>query len=153
LKGLKSNRFCALIDVDFKGYTDAGPGVADAAGGSWYKEFLGEDGEEHTTPPGRAVFISNIGTLPSVDLADHGLFTAAILEGLKGAADTDGYEPDGVVTVDELSQYLDKRTHDLAREHGKTKEQKEQQFVALSSPGTHFALTVNPKAAAKSKAR
>jgi C-terminal peptidase prc len=153
LKGLKTNRFCAFIDVDFKGYTDAGPGVADAAGGSWYKEFLGEDGEEHTTPPGRAVFISNIGTLPSIDLAGHGLFTAAILEGLKGAADTEGYEPDGVVTVDELSQYLDKRTHELAREHGKTKEQKEQQFIALSSPGTHFGLTVNPKAAAKSKAR
>ncbi len=155
LKNLKSNRFCAFLDVDFKGFTEGGPGIADASlGTAPYKEFLGDDGtEDHGPINGRVVFLATNGLTASIDLKDHGLFTAALLEGLKGGADTEGYEPDGVVTVDELSQYLEKKTRELARENGKTKDQKEQQYYSLYSPGTHFVLTINPKAAAKSHER
>lgn len=155
LKTLKSTRFCAFLDVDFKGFTDGGPGLADVSlGNAPYKEFLGDDGtEDHVPIQGRVVFLATNGLTTSIDLKDHGLFTRALLDGLKGEADTDGYEPDGVVTVDELSQFLEKRTRELARENGKTKEQKEQQYFALSNPGTHFVLTTNPKAAAKAKER
>jgi C-terminal peptidase prc len=154
LKNLKSEQVCAFLDVDFKGFTDAGKGVADPSfGNTPYKEFLGDDGtDEHGYLHGRVVFLATNGLSASLDLKDHGLFTTALLEGLKGGADTEGYEPDGNVTVEELAQFLDKRTHELARENGKTKEQKEQQYWVLSS-GTHFVLTTNPKAAAKSKER
>jgi len=37
----------------------------------------------------------------------EGIFTKAVIDGLKGAADNDGYEPDGVVTIDELNKYLE----------------------------------------------
>jgi carboxyl-terminal processing protease len=154
LKGLKSNHLCAFVDVDFKGFTAAGPGVADVSlGTSPYKEFLGDDGTEEKLPiHGRVVFLATNGLSESMDLKDHGLFTTAVLEGLKGAADTEGYEPDGIVTVDELSQFLEKRTRELARDNGKTKEQKQQQFYALNAV-TPFVLTTNPKAAAKAKER
>jgi carboxyl-terminal processing protease len=155
LKGLKSNRFCAFLDVDLKGFTDGGPGIADASLGSPpYKEFTGDDGtEEHGPVHGRVVFLATTGLSPSLDLKDHGLFTTALLEGLKGGADKDGYEPDGVVTVDELSQFIEKRTRELARENGKTKEEKEQQSFALYNPPAHFVLTTNPQPAAKARER
>ena len=155
LKGLKSSRFCAFLDVDFKGFTDGGPGLADISlGNPPYKEFLGDDGtEEHNPVPGRAIFLATAGLTASLDLKDHGLFTTALLEGLKGDADKEGYEADGIVTVDELSQFLDKRMRELARLNGKTKEEKEQLYYAIYSPGTHFALTTNPPAAAKAHER
>jgi C-terminal peptidase prc len=154
LKNLKSTHFCAFLDVDFKGFTDGGPGLADVSlGTSPYKEFLGDDGtEDHAPIQGRIVFLATNGLTTSIDLKDHGLFTQALLEGLKGEADTEG-GADGVVTVDELSQFLEKRTRDLARENGKTKEEKEQQYFALSNPGTHFILTTNPKEAGRAKER
>jgi C-terminal peptidase prc len=154
LKGLKSTHLCAFLDVDFKGFTDGGPGLADVSfQNNFYKEFLGDDGTEDKGPiHGRVVFLATLGLTTSQDLKDHGLFTTAVIEGLKGAADTDGYEPDGVVTVDELSQYLDKRIRQLARENGKTKEQKQQQYITANA-GTHFVLTYNPKSAAKAKER
>ena len=43
------------------------------------------------------------------------MFTKVLIDGLKGAADKDGYEPDGVVTVDELDTYLEKEMPKLAR--------------------------------------
>lgn len=155
LKDLKSNRFTAFVDVDFKGFTDGGPGLADASlGATPYKEFLGDDGsEDHTPLPGRVVFLATNGLSPSLDAKEHGAFTTALLAGLMGEADKDGYEPDGVVTVDELTEYLGKKLPALAREFGKTPEQKRQMHFVLGGRGTHFVLTTNPKAAAKSKER
>src|SRR5262249_51202705 len=84
----------------------------------------------------------------SLSLEKHGALTQLLLDGLKGAADKDGYEPDGVVTVDELNTYLDKEFPGLARQHGKTKEEKEQRPYAwpyaVEGKTNHFALTKNP---------
>jgi len=155
LKPLKSHRFAVLLDVDFKGFTGEGTAVAEPTlGKSPYKEFLGDDGtEEHTAKPGRVLFLATNGLARSLDLKDHGLFTAAVLKGLKGAADKDGYEPDGVVTVDELTTYLDKEIPALAQANGKTKEEKQQLHFVLGSRGSHFVLTHNPAAAAKAQQR
>jgi C-terminal peptidase prc len=155
LKPLKSHRFAVLLDVDFKGFTGEGTGLAEPTlGKTPYKEFLGDDGtEEHTAKPGRVLFLATNGLARSLDLKEHGLFTAALLKGLKGAADKDGYEPDGVVTVDEMTTYLDKEIPALAQAHGKTKEEKQQLHFVLGSRGSHFALTANPDAAAKAKDR
>ena len=49
------------------------------------------------------------------------------------SADKDGYEPDGVVTVDELTSYLDKEIPNLAQANGKTKEEKQQLHFVLGS--------------------
>ena len=153
LKKLKSRRFCVLLDVDFKGFTTKDKKVAEATlGSNPYKEFLGtDDGEDEPAKPGRALFLASNGLVRSLDLKDHGVFTEGLLKGLQGAADKDGYEPDGVVTVDELTEYLDKEERELIRVNAKTKEERDQYFVALGGRGNHFALTHNPAVIAKVK--
>jgi C-terminal peptidase prc len=99
------------------------------------------------------LFLATNGLTRSLDLKDHGLFAAAVLDGLKGAADKDGYEPDGNVTVEELTEYLDKKIPDLAQKAGKNEEQKEQQHWVLGGRGNHFVLTHNPAVTAKAKGR
>jgi C-terminal peptidase prc len=154
-KNLKSQRFCAFIDVDFKGFSDPPKGLGEVGlGNAPYQEFLGDDGsEEHLSTPGRIVFLATLGLSRSLDLEKHGIFAEAILAGLQGAADKEGYEPDGVVTVDELAEYLKKEIPELARKFGKTKEEKEQQHFVLGSHNTHFVLTHNPEQYAKTQDR
>ena len=136
LKKLKSKRFCVLLDVDFKGFTTKDKKVAEPTlGSNPYKEFLGtDDTEEEAALPGRALFLASNGLIRSLDLKDHGVFTEGVLRGLKGAADKDGYEPDGVVTVDELTEYLDKEVRELIRTNAKTKEAARSVFRGSGRP-------------------
>ncbi len=148
LKNLKSHRFCVFLDVDFKGFDAGGSATAIAEptlGNSPYKEFLGDDGsEDHAPRTGRVLFLATNGLSRSLDLKDHGLFTEALLSGLKGEADKEGYEPDSSITVEELTKYLDKKIPELAGKFGKTDEEKQQRYYALGGHGNHFALTKNP---------
>jgi C-terminal peptidase prc len=155
LKGLKSQRFCTFLDVDFKGFTGDDAVVAEPTlGKAPYSEFLGEDdSDDHAPLPGRVVFLATNGLSTSLDLEKHGVFTEVLLKGLKGAADKDGYEPDSLITVDELTEYMDKELPALTKEHGKTKEEKGQLHFVLGGRGNHYALTNNPDAAAKVKER
>jgi len=150
LAKLKSQKLCAVIDVDYKGI-DAGkevipdPNIVDML-----RVFVGnEDKEEHTLPPGRVVILSNNSVSHPLDLPSQGMFTKVLLDALKGAADKDGYEPDGVVTVDELDVYLEKEMPKLAREAGKTTEEKEQAAITWGARANHFVLTHNPAAMPK----
>jgi carboxyl-terminal processing protease len=155
LKDLKSERFCVFLDVNFKGYTGEAAGVGEPTlGASPYKEFLGDDGsDEHLAHTGRVLFLANNGLANPIDAKENGVFAQALVAGLKGAADKDGYEPDGNVTVDELTAYLDKELPKLAREFGKTKEEQEQPHFVLGGRATHYVLTKNPAAVAPAKER
>ena len=42
------------------------------------------------------------GIQPMLTDGKNGLFTSVVADALRGKADTEGYEPDGVVTTDEL---------------------------------------------------
>lgn len=145
LKPAKAGKFCVFMDVNFKGFT-AGKGVADVSlGQTPYKEFLGDDGtEDHAALPGRVLFLATNGLSQSLDLEKHGLFAQTCLTALKGAADKEGYEPDGLVDVDELARYLDKEIPAQAARLGKTKEEKEQLHFVLGTRESHFPLTKNP---------
>jgi C-terminal peptidase prc len=154
LDKVHSQRFCALVDVNFKGFTTKESIPEPDLRGDFYKEYLGDDGtEEHAPVQGRAVFLATTGTSQVIDLDKHDAFIKVVVDGLKGAADKDGYEPDGVVTVDELTEYLDKDLPDVLRENGKTREQKEDAHLVLGGRGSHFVLTRNPAAEAKVKER
>ena len=155
IKNLKSHQFTSFLDVDFKGFEGVAPGIAEPTLGlAPYKEFLGDDGTEDNAPlPGRVVFLATSGLSTSLDLKEHGLFATALLEGLTGAADKDGYEPDGLVTVDELGEYIDKRVPELARDNGKTKKEKEQMPFVLGGHISHYVLTHNPAVTAKVEER
>ncbi len=153
LKDIKSQRFCVLLDVDFKGFTTNDKKVAEPTlGTNPYKEFLGTDeSEEEAAKPGRALFLANLGLARSLDLKDHGIFADSLLRGLHGAADKDGYEPDSLVTVDELTEYLEKQMREEIRIHAKTKEERDQFPIVLGGRGNHYVLTHNPAVAGKIK--
>src|SRR5262245_17997428 len=151
LDSLKSHRFCALLEVNFTAYEPM-PDVT--LGKLPYRELLGDDGtEDHRPTPGRAVFLATNGLAPSLDLKDHGLFAHALIEAFKGAADKEGYEPDGMVTVDELTTYLDKEMPPLGRQHLKNGDERVPLHFALGGQENHFALTKNPAVTAKVKSR
>lgn len=154
LKNLKAGKLSVFMDVNFKGFT-AEKGVADVSlGQTPYKEFLGDDGsEDHAALPGRVLFLATNGLSQSLDLEKSGLFADAVLSALKGAADKEGYEPDGNVTVDELARYLDKEVPAKAALTGKTKEEKEQIHFVLGTRDSHFTLTKNPAETPKVAAR
>jgi C-terminal peptidase prc len=156
IKNLRSHRFCVFLDVDFKGFEAEGKtAIAEPTlGNAPYKEFLGDDGtEDHTPKPGRILFLATNGLARSIDLKDHGLFAEVLLKGLRGEADKDGGEPDGSVTVDELTEYVDKAMPELAAKHGKTEEERLQAHFVLGGRSNHFVLTYNPAVTAKVKAR
>jgi C-terminal peptidase prc len=149
LKNFKSQKFAVYLDVNFKGYTVTGdkPIAEPSFSEKPFEEFRGElDSEDEggNRTPGRVVFLANRPNTPSLDAPEHGVFAAALLEGLKGDADQDGKEADGLVTVDELAKYLDKRIPELARKYGKTDKEKDQVVIVLGSPNSHFALSHNP---------
>lgn len=156
LKKLKAKNLAVFLDVDFTGF-EADKAVAapePTLGKAPYKEFLGDDGsEDHLAKPGRIAFLATNGLTRSLDLKDNGIFMAVLLEALKGKADTQGYEADGLVTVDEVAKYMNKRLPELAREKGETQKQKEQEHFVIAGPLTHFVLTKNPEAYALAQKR
>jgi C-terminal peptidase prc len=161
LEKMKSHRFCVFLDVNFKGFDVGKESAPDANLPNFYREFFGiKDDEaaekakgEHTSMAGRILFLANDGRVPSVQLADHGAFAKVLVDGLKGGADKEGYEPDGVVTVEELVEYVNKQLPELARTTGKTRAEKEQRDYIVGSRSAHYVITHNPAAAAKVKAR
>jgi C-terminal peptidase prc len=150
LDKLASQRFCAFVDVFFKGYAAGPEKVPEATlGTNPFREFRGVDGKEDQAPaPGRAVFLATSGLTLSPDLDKHGLFTQVIVDGLTGAADREGYEPDGVITVDELQTYADREIQERARKMAKPVLPH-----VLESQASHFVLAHNPAVATKVQAR
>jgi carboxyl-terminal processing protease len=147
-KDLKSDRYLVLLDVAAAGDKP----LADSAGLA--RRFLGPDEKaDHPSRPGRVAILASSNGRPSLDLEKQGLFAAALIEALKGAADKEGYEPDGRVTAGELIHYLDKRVAELAKERGANKEEKEQTPRVLGCRASDFVVTANPAAAAKATGR
>lgn len=146
LKAAKDRRLLFVMDVHFKGF-EAGkeavvePTLRDILSGA----FGGEDKGELPNPHDRVVMLSTVPTYDPLTKGDQGLFAATMLDALKGAADTEGYEPDGLVTVDELVKYLEKEVADQARTLGKTQKEKEAIPYVVGEDFSHFAITKNPK--------
>jgi C-terminal peptidase prc len=154
IEKIKSQKLCAILDINFKGFDAGKEVIPDPNLLDMVKVFVGpEDKEEHTLPPGRVVILSNNSISQPLELDSSGLFTKVLIDGLKGAADTDGYEPDGNVTVDEIDAYLEKEMPKLTRVVGKTTEEKEQAAVDWGARINHFVLTRNPAALAKVQER
>lgn len=120
--------------------------------GNFYKEFMGKE-DEKAPIASRVVFLANNGLKPSLKLKDHGVFAHVVIDGLKGKADTEGYESDGLVTVDELAKYVRKQVGELNRKIGKTNEEKAQQAIVLEGQSSNFVIDLNPAVTKKTAAR
>jgi C-terminal peptidase prc len=152
MQALKSQRLCVFVDVSFRGFDSGKEKFAGVDPDKTFREFLGiakDDDEEEPQKPGRVVFAATDGLTQSLDLKEHGLFAKVLIDALKGAADHEGYEPDGVVTVDELVEYVNKKLPEIARENGKTDDERQQQPLVLGATLNHFVLTHNPAVMAK----
>jgi C-terminal peptidase prc len=146
LDALKSQRFVAFIDANFLGFKAVGKEpLPDANPSDLFRVFLGKEDAQGNNPS-RVAFLANSGTKPSLTLEKSGILTQAVVQGLKGKADVEGYEPDGVITVEELAKYVRKELPDLARKHGKTDEEKSQFPIILEGQNTNFVVDLNPAA-------
>ncbi len=142
----KSTRICVLLDVDFKGYKENGEKISEGGLTRRFAEFSGQL-DESDAPPKPIMFLSATnGLVAPPDLEKHGLFMATVLDALKGKADTEGNEPDGLVTVDELFEYVRKEMPKKA-----TSELTRDQLPVPAGQSTHFPMTINPPVAAKVK--
>lgn len=152
LEKVASQRFLAVIDVNFLGFDPGKSPMPDFNYNSLLRDFLGSDDSRDTTPS-RVVMLPNTGMKPSLDLAKHGILTQVILDGMRGRADAEGYEPDGNITVNELIKYVRKELPELAREHGKTDEEKGQTPVIIEAQANDFVVDYNPAAHARAENR
>ena len=57
----------------------------------------------------------------------------------------EGYEPDGLVTVDELVKYVEREAVDAARTLGKTVKEKESIPYIVGEETSHFVMSKNAK--------
>ncbi len=146
-KGAKDRKICLMLDIAFKGGFDAGketlaePTLRDILGAV----FGREDVSDQPPPQNKVVILATVPTVPPLAVGGHGLFATTALTALKGGADTDGYEPDGVVVVDELVKYLEKHIPEQARALGKTTQEKQSAPFIVGEETSHFVLTKNPK--------
>ncbi len=148
----QSQRFVAFLDCNFLGF-DAGKETApDPNLANFYREFLGNE-DAKVNVPSRVVFLANSGLKPSLNLGKHGIFAEAVTSGLKGKADQEGYEPDGNITVGELITFVRKEQPRLARENGKTDEEKGQQPIILEGQTNDFIVVHNPAVYPKAQER
>ena len=143
LNKLKSQRFVAFVDVNFLGFNMPKDQSPDPNLQNFYREFLGS--EEAKEPPSRTVFLANNGLKPSLDLEKHGVFATVLVDGLNGAADTEGYEADGNITVAELVKYVRKEQPERVRAAGKTNDEKSQTPVIIEMQAIDFVVEHNPK--------
>ena len=156
LKDLKSGQVCVFLDFNLKAY-ESKESILLPNVNEFVRVFLGlkdaKDKEaDQEPPPGRIVFLCGNGIQPPVSADGHGIFTKAVTDALGGKADVEGYEADGIVTVDEVQKFTEKAVQDLARAAGKTLEERNQRLIAIGR-GVHFPLSRNPAAADKSDAR
>ena len=157
-KKAKGQKILMLMDVVYKGYDPGMEKVAEPTLTDVDALLFGsEEKEDSVRVQDRLLLLSGFISSDPVANGDRGLFATVLIDALKGAADappnSEGYEPDGVVTVDELIKYLEKEVPNLARKLGKTDKEKEAQAVPIGSRTSHFVITKNPAETAKVQKR
>jgi carboxyl-terminal processing protease len=154
LEGLKTPRFCAFIDVNLTDFENSKDAARDLNLTALSSIVMGDpDTPTAKRPKGRVMFLASTGLSSTVQLEKHSLFAKTLLDGMKGKADKDGYEADGVVMVSELVKYVDEELPKAARALGKTKDEKSQAAIILRNPPTHFAIGRTPSVAPTAEKR
>lgn len=142
---VKSQRVGIILDVNFKGY-NADLKLPEFSLEKRFQEFSGvnEESDDASLPKPFVLLSATNGMQASAELADRSVYMALILEGLGGAADKYGDEADGVVTVDELVEFVGKEYTVRAKPIVK-----KDQFVVARGRSTHFVMATNPAVAEK----
>lgn len=147
LKNTNDRKFCLFMDVAFKGF-DPGkesipdPNLRDITAVVFGEDAIGDAG----TMINRSLFLATDLGHDALSTKDgkYGLFAATLAAGLKGKADKEGYEPDGVITIDELAKFVESEITEKARELGETDKDKEALPRTFGEELGYFPLTKNP---------
>ncbi len=136
---VKGTRTCVLLDVHFRGYKDEK--ISEDGLTKRFTEYDGGKEDSDTVPKPIMLLSANDGLNPSQETEKQGLFATVVLDALRGKADTEGGEADGLVSIDELADFVRKELP--ARSLQLTKKEQRPIIVGRS---THFALTLNAPA-------
>lgn len=160
MKKLKTQRLLALTDLAFKGFDAGKETLAEPNTYAILSAFYGTvsdnkdaDDEEPQQIRDKVIALSYLPGNDPIAVGDQGLFVKSFIDALRGDADKDGYEADGVVTVDELAKYLDKEVTEKARTLGKTTSEKEAVPVVVGAATAHYAISKSPAYAEAAKRR
>lgn len=140
----KDVHLAVFLDVDFKGYDPGKESVIEPTLNDLFKAMAGSDDKDEP-PHDKLLILSNAPDAEAITVGDSSLFAKTLRAALDGTADVEGYEPDGLVTVDELGKYLDKTMVDEARKLNKLPKDREAVAVIYGQRVSHFGLTKNPK--------
>lgn len=148
MKKVKPQRLLVFTDLAFKGFDAGKETLAEPNTYAILSSFYGTvsdnkdaDEDEPQQIRDKVIVLSYLPGNDPIVVGDQGLFAKTVVEALNGNADKDGYEADGVVTVDELSKYLEKEVTDKARNLGKTTAEKEAVPVMVGTSTAHFAIS------------
>jgi carboxyl-terminal processing protease len=152
LRAMQDRKIALFLDVNFKGFDPGKETVPEPTLSDLLKALYNQQDDtalEQDPPMNKVVFLASyLGQTP-LSKGDHGLFASLVTDALKGAADTEGYEPDGLVTTDELAEYMDKKGQEQARQIGKTNLEKETALPVLGKGTSHFPVLRVPDTYAK----
>jgi C-terminal peptidase prc len=147
LKTARDRKLLLLFDVSFSGFDAGKEQLAEPTFRDIFTGVFGGEDErgEGPPPPDKVIFLSSAPSHPPLTKGDHGLFAAILLDALKGGADAEGGEADGLVTIDELFAFVEKHAAEGARALGKTAAEKETVPFIVGEETSHFPVAKNPK--------
>lgn len=142
-KKLKRQKLLVMMDVSYRGFDAGGEKVVEPNVSDYLKlVFEDVEREDNSLPQERTLIFGNLPFREPLSQGEHGLFYQVLAAGLSGKADQkpyyQGYEPDGLVTIQELAAYLEKEIPNAARQIGKTTKEKELQPFLLGHQSSHY---------------
>ncbi len=157
-KKLKGQKLLVLMDVSYRGFDAGGERVVEPTIGDYLKLiFEDTDREDNSLPPERTAVFGNLPFREPLTHGEHGLFFRVLADALRGKADDkpyhQGYEPDGLVTIQELAAYIEKELPAAARRIGKTDKEKELLPFLIGQQTSHYWVSYHAAARATALAR
>jgi carboxyl-terminal processing protease len=157
-KKLKSQKLLFLMDVGYKGFDAGTEKIAEPTVSDFLKLTFGDaEREDNALPTNRVLVFGNLPFRDPLTKGEHGLFYSTLSAALSGKADEApyyiGYEPDGLVAINELVKYLEKEIPNGARSVGKTDKEKELVPFIIGQSTSRYWVTKNPAETAKVEER